>query len=307
MGGLQAAVVTQAPSRERFAELGVAWLTEVLEELLPEFSRGLKASSGDAPDPAAPMRVPGGAVGDLLVIRDPASSGARARYSERAWQRALDGLSIGSLVAVTLSSSMLDDKGSSYSRPQSDMMIGVARHPRDPHWVTLRAYAHIGSGPFDYAEGAAPYPAYRQREWAEFIKTWAARSDACYAHVTDDALASGDTALEVVLGIQSAETVPRCREVLRGYSWVTVIAAELTARRGGAAALAASGAFDEVTELPAGQVFLRATPTVQDYEGEPVRRVFETLAPVLLPGRLPRTGHADRRRRLVDADPADFR
>lgn len=95
---------------------------------------------------------------------------------------------------------------------------------------------------------------------------------------------------------------------VRCNSWVTVIAAELAARLGGAAALAASGAFDEVTELPAGQVFLRATPAVQDYEGEPVRRVFETLAPVLLPGRLPPTRHADRRRRLVtDADPADFR
>jgi hypothetical protein len=299
MGGLQAVVVARVPSAERFAELGTAWLTEAREELLPEFDRGLTAGSS----PEA-----GRAVGSLLVSRDPASPGDRARYSDRAWQQALDGWGSASPLVVTLSASMLDDRGQSYSRPQSDMLIGVTRHPRQPEWVTLRVYAHIGAGPFDHAEGMAPYPARRQRQWAEFIKTWAARSDACYAHVTDDALATGDTALEVVLGIGPEQTVPRCREVLRGYSWVTVCAAELAARLGGAAVLAASGAFDEVTELPAGQVFLRATPTVQDYEGEPVRRVFETLAPVLLPGRPgPTTDPVRRRRLVIDADPADFR
>jgi hypothetical protein len=51
---------------------------------------------------------------------------------------------------------------------------------------------------------------------------------------------------------------------------------------GGARALAASAAFDEVTELPASQVFLRATPTLAEYWGTALRRVFEVLAPVLL-------------------------
>ncbi len=49
--------------------------------------------------------------------------------------------------------------------------------------------------------------------------------------------------------------------------------------------LPGSGAFDEVTELPGGQVFLRATPVIQDYQGEILGRVFQTLAPVLLTGR----------------------
>jgi hypothetical protein len=92
-------------------------------------------------------------------------------------------------------------------------------------------------------------------------------------HITDDAYTYA-TALEraVTGGDYDPPLVPRCHEVLRGYSWVTICAAELAVRLGGAGALAASGAFDEVTELPGGQVFLRATPTLDEYQGEVVRR-----------------------------------
>jgi hypothetical protein len=298
MGGLQAAVVTRVPSRERFAELSRAWLTEVREELLPEFDRALRTPEG----------TPGRATSSLLVVRDATSSGARARYSDRAWERVLDSLSTDYPFRISLSASMLDDHGESYSRPRSDMAIDVTRFQRRPEWVTLRIYAFMGAGPFGHADWTTPYPADRQRQWAEFVKVRAAQCEACYAHVTDDALASGDTALEVALGISPADTVPRCHEVLRGYSWVTVCAAELAARLGGPAVLAAAGAFDEVTQLPAGQVFLRATPTIQEYEGERVRRVFQTLAPVLLPGRPRATADPILGRRLVqDADAADFR
>jgi hypothetical protein len=297
MGGLLAAVVTRARSPERLAGLGRAWLTEAREQLLPEFDRALGASAGTSAR----------AVAGVLVSGSDTPSGTRSRYSERAWQRMLDSLADAGPFYAGVSASMLDDRGLSYSRPQSDMMISVTRH-QEPEWASLRVYANIGSGPFDYAERTGAYPAHRQRQWAEFIKGWAARSDACYAHVTDDALASGDTALEVALRVSPKDTVPRCHEVLRGYSWVTVCAAELAARLGGPAALTATGAFDEVTELPAGQVFLRATPTIQEYEGEPVRRVFQTLAPVLLPGRPHVRPNSIEGRRLVpDADAADFR
>ncbi|MGC1282944.1 MAG: hypothetical protein WA895_08420, partial [Streptosporangiaceae bacterium] len=77
------------------------------------------------------------------------------------------------------------------------------------------------------------------------------------------------------------------------------------ARLGGAAALAASGAFAEVAELPGGQVFLRATPFIEDYQGDAVRRVFETLAPVLLAGRSRRPSRGGRL--VEDADAADYR
>jgi hypothetical protein len=201
-----------------------------------------------------------------------------------------------------MSADLLDDRGLR-SRPQRTMMIDVLRHYQQPEWVSLLAYTFIGGGPFDYAETTAPYPAGRQREWAEFVKAWVTRSDACYAHVSDDALANGGSALEAALYAQPQENVPRSCEVLRGYSWVTVCAPGLAARLGGTQALGASGAFDEVTELPAGQVFLRATPAVQDFEGARLRLVFETLAPVMLPGR-PRA--MDAARLVMDADAAQY-
>lgn len=51
-------------------------------------------------------------------------------------------------------------------------------------------------------------------------------------------------------------------------------------------ALAASGAFGEVRELPGGQVLLRATPLLEQCEGAAVQRVFHALVPVLLSGRV---------------------
>jgi hypothetical protein len=61
---------------------------------------------------------------------------------------------------------------------------------------------------------------------------------------------------------------------------------ELAERLGGAGAIAATGAFTEVTEVAEGSVFLRATPTLDEYGDAPMRDVFEVLAPVLLPGRV---------------------
>jgi hypothetical protein len=62
------------------------------------------------------------------------------------------------------------------------------------------------------------------------------------------------------------------------------------------------------TALPGGQVFLRATPALSDYEGAAVRRVFGVLAPVLLPGRPGPAAVAGQHVRLVlDADAADAR
>jgi hypothetical protein len=314
MGGLLAAVVTSVPSQQRFAELAAAWLSQVREELLPEFDRGLKAGpslqSGRRRDPWAPLGPPGGAHGALHVNPSPTlypmTGSSRALYSGQSWQQMLDGLITARPFYVALYAEMLDDRGLR-ARPRQSMVIQVKRHHQQPGWVSLLVHAFIGAGPFDRGEAAAPYPSRRQRQWAEFVKAWAARSDASYAHVTDDALARGDTALEVALRVTAQENVPRCHEVLRGYSWVTVCAAELAARLGGTKALMSSGAFDEVTGLPAGQVFLRATPTVQDYEGEPVRRVFWTLAPVVLTGRPhPSAGVAQGRRLVLDADAADY-
>ena len=71
---------------------------------------------------------------------------------------------------------------------------------------------------------------------------------------------------------------------MRGYSWVTVVTPELAARVGGAEVLRGSNAFCDVAALPTGALWLRATPTINEFTGDRVRLVFDALAPVLVTG-----------------------
>jgi hypothetical protein len=95
------------------------------------------------------------------------------------------------------------------------------------------------------------------------------------------------------------------REVLRGYSWVTIIAPELADRLRGARSLAASGAFCEVSALPNGSLWLRATRTINEFTADKIHQVFEALAPVLLTGpAIPEFSYAYRI--VDDVDAADY-
>jgi hypothetical protein len=310
MGHLRAELVSRVPSRERFAGLATAWFTQAREQLFPDFDRGLKAGPSLAfdhqKDPGAPMGPPGGAHGMLRIRSQPSVfGGSWTRYSDRAWRRMLDDLASTFPYHAELMADALDERGLAAS-PMQSLIIGVHRLHDDPEWVRFQIRKASGD-PGDPA-AALPYPDSDQRRWAEFIKQWAIRADACCAYITDDPEGGGGTALEDATGQQPEDTVPRCREVLRGYSWVTVGAPQIAARLGGAAALTASGAFDEVTELPGGQVFLRATPLIQDYQDEALMHVFETLAPVLLAGRPHPMSPATELGRLIKhADAADYR
>lgn len=297
MSNIEAEIVAYIPERDRFAELAAAWLGEARRELASEFDTALDA---------------GGAHGTLRVRRKPTLLGGRdTTYTEDAWRRMLAGLAGTYPFHAELIMQLPFGQGMSDADFRS-ATAGVHRNHAQPGWITFAADTIAGSA----HDASVPHPAGQDR-WAELVKQWVSRTGACYAHVTDDADVHGGTALEQATvhvrddsgQARSPEsTTPRCHEVLRGYSWITVCAPELAARLGGVAALAASGAFTEVTELPQGQVFLRATPSIEDYHGDAVRRVFEVLAPVLLTGRphpmMPVMGHA---RLVPDADAADFR
>jgi hypothetical protein len=315
MGWLQADVVTRAVSCGEFAGLARGWLTSAREDLMPEFDRRLRLGPSLAfdhrTDRDAPMGPAGGGAGELNVITMPATPGKTTPYSDRAWEQTLAGLGRANPFHVTLAASALDGRGH-YASPQSSLRISVHRLHEHPEWVTLQVHHALGSA--GEAEARQAYPHEAQLRWADFTRNWATRAEACYAHVTDDAGIDGRTALERATARTPdpsgrprtpETTIPRCRQALRGYSWVTVCAPELAARLGGAGALAASGAFAEVAQMPGGQVFLRATPFIEDYQGEAVRRVFETLAPVLLTGQSRRPSRGGR---LVEnADAADYR
>jgi hypothetical protein len=305
MSALHAELTAAADRADAFADGAAQWLTKARDELFGELSAGLQDDQQPAPgeDPFAPVLGPPGATwATLLVQRTPNSAFSTPSYSARNWRRLLTGLARTYPYHVTLFMAPLDDTGRLGAEDDTTITVSMAVHrsQRSPQWVRFEATA----GPDTGWSGSAA----AQRTWADVVKSWATRLDACYGHITDDAHTYA-TALERAVGGGDLDPplVPRCHEVLRGYSWVTICAPELAARLGGAAVLAASGAFDEVTELPGGQVFLRATPALEEYHGEAVRRVFDVLAPVLLPGRPNPDLLAGLRARLVmDADAADY-
>jgi hypothetical protein len=246
-------------------------------------------------DDDAPWGPPGGVWARMVVRQQPQAIGGRSTlHSQRAWRRTLDGLERGYPFQVRLEMTPLDQDGRSTGAGPA--VLSVQRSQHDPRWA--RFEAETGG---DLA-GQPETPL----AWAGFLRGWAAAAGAHYGHVTDDATSHGTALERAVLGVTAEPpAIPRCRDVLRGYSWVTVVAAPLLARLGGAGALTASGCFTEVSPLPGGRVYLRATPALAEYEGPAVRRVFGVLAPVLLPGRPdPESVSGSRVRLVLDTDAA---
>ena len=323
MTNLHAELVLQPGSRGEFARLARAWLTEARARLFPELDRILAApsigpagvagatraaggrpsggSGGEPPeDDDAPWGPPGGVWARLVVRRQPqAIGGVSVPYSPRSWRQTLASLERNPPFQVRLEMMPLDAAGLPLDAGPP-AVLSAQRSQFDPRWARFEAEAP------DRLTGWADSPGW-PRSWAGFVQEQAAATGAQYGHVSDDATSHGTALERAVLGVTAEPPdIPRVRVVLRGYSWVTIVAAPLAGRLGGAAALAASGAFAEVVALPGGQVFLRATPDLAEYEGAAIRRVFGVLAPVLRPGRPdPEAVSGGRVRLVLDMDAAD--
>lgn len=237
--------------------------------------------------------------GTIHVQQRPHNSlGRGAVYSSRSWGKLINGLTETYPFRVTLVLAPVDDNGKEAGLGGA-AHVGVRRDGDAPEWVRFEAAL-----PPDIVDWNGS-----SRVWQEllsFTREWVTEIETCYGHITDDAdfLA---TALERATGQYSWDTVPRCKEVLRGYSWVTVCPAELAAILGGRIGLERTGAFCMVAEGAGGAVFLQATPTFGEYGDAAMRRVFEALAPVLLPGRVEAEGGEQFGRVVTGVDAADYR
>lgn len=148
----------------------------------------------------------------------------------------------------------------------------------DDEWSWVGQLQIISSLP-EEREGE---PGDTSRRWADFAYRIANRVDPTFAHICDDSVPLRETGLDRSVyrgGVRAS--IREGRERLRGYSWVTVVPAELARRLGGAAALKRSGVFHQVEELPGGAVWLRAGQDMGDYDDSAMEGVFEALAPVL--------------------------
>ncbi|MET4922406.1 hypothetical protein P3L51_08590 [Streptomyces sp. PSRA5] len=112
------------------------------------------------------------------------------------------------------------------------------------------------------------------------------------------------TDLEATLGRPRRRSRRESRTLLRGYSWVTGVPAELAARLGGARALEATGAFHAVRQLRGGGLLLQASETLAGYDEQRMYAVFRALAPVLPPG-MPDRAPARPESRVVFEDAAE--
>jgi hypothetical protein len=305
MRWLHLELACRADSAEEYARHARSWLTDARTGLFPDLSRRLPGSAvlrRQTDDANAAIGPPGATWAHFDVHRepDPFRGYRTVLYKPGAWQRLLDTLASVYPYDVSLVMMPLDEAGKLID-PRAAVSAVISRDPDDPRWA--RFMMDAPQELVSWRRSASV-----QEEWASFAETWAGRLDACYGHLTDDASDTYGTALEMATQTPGVDppTVPRCHEVLRGYSWLTICAPELARRLGGAPALSASGAFHQVRELPGGQVLLRATPILEEYQGSAVERVFRVLAPVLLPGRA-EPGRAPVGARLVlGADAADY-
>jgi hypothetical protein len=298
---MHAELIAEIGSAEAFASSASGWLDGVLTEVFPSLRQGLrdrpvtKAPPAARQDTAKPWGEPGHVLGRLRVHRDhPAFKGREALYSDRAWQRALTGLADHPWT-VSVEIRELDDHG--FPAHKGWTGIEVTRDYYAPTWVTFSFSAPA-------ADTGWPESPQLQDEWAHFVQREAGRVNACAGKMTDD-VGAGQTALQRATHNMSPK-IEDSRSVLRGYSWVTVVTADLVARLGGAEQIESTGAFYQVSPLPNGALWLRATPTINEFTDEKVRAVFEALAPVLLTGEAKYFAPSESYRIVSGVDASDY-
>jgi hypothetical protein len=122
----------------------------------------------------------------------------------------------------------------------------------------------------------------REAAVVAFLERMVQAADADYAEA---AFGYGglETCVDRITSTWLGESMAQAREVLRGYSWLTMVPPSLVPHVGGVAGLQASGAFVAVEALANGATLLRATEHFRDYRDVEAARVFEVLRPVLRP------------------------
>jgi hypothetical protein len=183
------------------------------------------------------------------------------------------------------------------------LMFAKAWPLRDnPGWLVLDA--QVPADQFtDPGSGRA-----EQQRWLGAIRQAADRLNPSFGQI-DYWRDKGNTALERCskgLARNAQLAIPQTRERLRGYSWLTIASQELAEKLGGAAALAATGAFAEVEPLAEGGLWLLATEDFADYGMKAAEAVFHAVAPALPPG-MPRQrdNYGEPPTFVVIADPSD--
>lgn len=260
------------------------WLVEAVPRLFPEWYERLRSEPVAGPKPVIrpaagepfrrdagpPWGEPGQVFGELKVCpTDPVLGCRVVSYSDGAWEEFLTRLEAAPCRA-SVRVGTLDARG--YPPDGGFAWIDAER---DRGWARLTLVVSAQSTGW-------PQSPQRQDIWGGYLKDLADRLSACAGFMTDDALPLY-TSLQYATGRGDVRFTDS-RKMLLGYSWITIVAPKLAERLGGATAMRNSGAFYEVSALRNGALWLRATPVINEFTGDRIRRVFEALAPVLITG-----------------------
>jgi hypothetical protein len=239
---------------------------------------------------------PGGRAEAYLVDQAPGSGAmSSSKYSARAWEARLNGLAARPMgLSIDIS-----PKGD--ASPEAEQFASLSMNDEfggEPGWVWLTVYAG--------QEGLGEWEAAAGDRWTSFLIDALGSTPVGYADISLDQNPGQATAFDCAMRRGFIDSLSESEEYLRGYSWVTVVAAGLARRLGGVEALTSTGAFAEVKALPSGDVFLQATPTPQEFDEDALRRVWVALAPVLESG-LPRQAPGFEHFEVVLEDAADVK
>lgn len=115
-----------------------------------------------------------------------------------------------------------------------------------------------------------------------FAREFSASSKPTFGHIAP-MFDNARTALEMLLRVFPDGRLSTTANTLRGYSWLTICSEGVADVLGGAAALRASGAFNEIIDLN-GPIWMVATSQYRAYDQEAAKRVFAAVAKALPAG-----------------------
>lgn len=217
---------------------------------------------------------PGGGYATLTVVFRPWRGKLKVKsYSERNWAWLVGELA-GRPVEAAAEVDQLDEDGRHGDGGGVELRVQTADD--EPDWVQLTGH---GISRLD----GDPTEAEFLGRWISVLTEATAFAEPTFA-VIGESPSIGRTRLDVALGRSAEESIARAREVLRGFSWLTLCPAGLANKLGGPDALRGTGAFAKVTALPGGAVVLQATDSIVDYGPAETYRVYWALARVLPKG-----------------------
>lgn len=230
-----------------------------------------------------------GAISAMIGLESDGSDFSRP-YSPEAWRQFLDGFDeVPALAWFDIITN--DEQG----RPDGQGLIVQCKRVGDgERWLLMQV-----SGDSFLVEGA------NQQRFVGFLEAVANHADPVYGEISWK-WEVYPSVLELALGVDPVDVLPRARRVLRGYSWITLLPEEIGNRLGGEAGLNGTGAFVRVKHLAGGGYLAQATECFSQYDEGAAERVYQALVPVLPPGR-PNFWNVHPPNVLADRDPAEDR